>query len=130
MKKLAGEKTIAAFLSFVLLGVAGFGGVALAQEKADKEICSKPYIKLIKPKLAAAGQQITIRGHRFGEQAEGGEVTFSPGLGGNIISWTNSRISVEVPAGAQTGDVMVTNKCGQSDSSMIKIETKTNGEKK
>jgi hypothetical protein len=130
VKEITGKITIGTALALMLLFTLGFSGIALSQEQADKEVCPTPYIKLIKPKLARAGQQITIRGHRFGEQAQVGEVTFSPGIGGTIISWTNSRITVEVPAEAQTGDVVVTNKCGQSDKSMLKIEAETGAEKK
>lgn len=130
MKEITGKRTIAAVLPLTLLFAVGLCGAALAQENPDKEVCPKPYIKLIKPKLATSGQQITIRGHRFGEKEQAGEVIFSPGIGGNIISWTNSRIAVEVPAGAQTGDVVVTNKCGQSDKSILKIEAETGAEKK
>ena len=123
MKEITGKRTIAAVLPLTLLFAVGLCGAALAQENTDKEVCPKPYIKLIKPKLATAGQQITIRGHRFGEKEQAGEVIFSPGISGNIISWTNSRLTVEVPAGAQTGDVVVNNRCASSNGEIIKIET-------
>ena len=130
VKKNKGNMAVAATLSLMLLIAVGFCGVALAQEKTDKEVCPKPYIKLIKPNLARAGQQVIIRGHRFGDKEKAGEVVFSPGIGGNVIAWTNSRITVEVPAGAKTGPVVVQTKCAESNSEILKIESETSGEKK
>ena len=122
MKKNEGNISVAAILSLMLFFTVGFCDIALAQEKADKEVCPKPYIKLIKPNLARAGQQVIIRGHRFGDQEKAGEVIFSPGIGGNVIAWTNSRITVEVPAGAKTGPVVVQTTCAESNSEILKIE--------
>ena len=130
MKKNKGTISVAAILSLMLFFTVGFCDVALAQEKTDKEVCPKPYIKLIKPNLARAGQQVIIRGHRFGDQEKAGEVIFSPGIGGNIISWTNSRITVEVPAGAKTGAVVVQTKCAESNAEILKIEAEAVGEKR
>ena len=130
MKKNKGNISVAAVLSLMLMVTVGFGGMALAQEKTEMEVCPKPYIKLIKPNLARAGQQIIIRGHRFGDKEKAGEVIFSPGIGGNIISWANSRITVEVPAGAKTGAIVVQTKCAESNAEILKIESETGGEKK
>ena len=84
-----------------------------AQEKEDDATCLTPYIKIIKPKLAQPGQVIIIRGHRFGPEDKTGDVIFPPGLPGRIIYWRNNRISVEVPPGAQTGEVVVNRVCNQ-----------------
>jgi hypothetical protein len=130
VKEITGRKTATIVLSLMLLFTIGFGGIALAQEKTDKEVCPKPYIKLIKPNLARAGQQVIIRGHRFGDKEKAGEVIFSPDISGNVISWTNSRITVEVPAGAKTGPVVVQTKCAESNSEILKIEAETVGTKK
>ena len=130
MKKNEGNISVAAILSLMLFFTVGFCDVALAQEKADKEVCPKPYIKLIKPKLAGEGQQITIRGRRFGDAEGSGEVVFSPGISGKVIAWTNSRITVEVPAGAKTGAVVVQTKCAESNAEILKIEAEAVGEKR
>ncbi len=130
MKEIAGKRTGAIVLSLSLLFAIGFAGMALAQEKTEKEVCPKPYIKLIKPNLARSGQQVIIRGHRFGDKERAGEVIFSPDISGNVISWTNSRITVEVPAGAKTGPVVVQTTCAESNSEILKIEVETGGEKK
>ncbi len=130
MKEIAGKRTGAIVLSLMLLCAIGLCGIALAQEKTDKEACPKPYIKLIKPNLVKIGEQVIIRGHRFGEKDKAGEVIFSPDISGNVISWTNSRITVEVPAGAKTGPVVVQTTCAESNSEILKIEAETGGEKK
>ena len=130
MKEIAEKRTSAIILSLMLLFTIGLCGIALAQEKTEKEVCPKPYIKLIKPNLARAGQQVIIRGHRFGDKEKAGEVIFSPDISGNVIAWTNSRITVEVPAGAKTGPVVVKTTCAESNSETLKIETETGGEKK
>lgn len=98
-----------------------FMSSSLAQEKTEPSPCPKPYIKLIKPKLAKAGQQVTIRGRRFGSEEEGCGVLFQPGLNGKIISWRNNRIEVGVPAGVQTGKVIVKTKCSESNGVFFKV---------
>jgi hypothetical protein len=98
----------------------------VGQEKEDDSPCPKPYIKLIKPKLAQPGQEIIIRGHRFGEDAESGDVIFPPGLSAaRIIYWRNNRIRVEVPPGAQTGEVVVKTTCATSRGEFLKVRNET-----
>jgi hypothetical protein len=50
---------------------------------------------------------------------------FPPGLPGRIIYWRNNRISVEVPPGAQTGEVVVKTACAASSSDFLKIGSDT-----
>ncbi len=97
-----------------------FINLSLAQDKPESSPCPKPYIKLIKPNLAKAGQQIIIRGRRFGPEEKKGEVIFPSGLNGKIISWRNSRITVEVPSGAKTGKVVVKT-CATSNGEYFKV---------
>lgn len=98
----------------------------VGQEKEDDSPCPTPYIKIIKPKLAQPGQEIIIRGHRFGEDEESGDVMFPPGLSAaRIIYWRNNRIRVEVPPGAQTGEVVVKTKCATSNGEFLKVGNET-----
>lgn len=99
--------------------------LSLAQDKPETAPCPTPYIKIIKPKLAQPGQEIIIRGRRFGKDEESGDVIFPPGLSGRIIYWRNNRISVEVPPGAQTGEVVVKTKCAASNGEFLKVEHET-----
>ena len=102
----------------------------VAQEKEDDSPCPTPYIKMIKPKLAQQGQEIIIRGRRFGHEDKQGDVIFPPGLPGRIIFWRNNRIKVEVPWGAETGQVIVKTDCATSNSDFLKIEETTEASKK
>jgi len=98
----------------------------LCQEQQDDSPCPTPYIKIIKPKLAQPGQEIIIRGRRFGKDEESGDVIFTPGLpAARIIYWRNNRIRVEVPPGAQTGEVVVKTKCATSNTDFLKIRNET-----
>jgi len=99
---------------------------ARAQDTSNPDPCPKPYIKLIKPKLAQPGQEIIIRGRRFGHDAESGDVMFPPGLSAaRIIYWRNNRIRVEVPPGAETGEIVVKTKCATSRGSFLKVKNET-----
>jgi hypothetical protein len=98
-----------------------FCGVASAQEKSDTTPCPKPYIKLIKPGLAKAGQQVIVRGRRFGKERKSGVVVFPPGINGKIILWANNRITAEVPSGAKSGKVIVKTGCATSNGDFLKV---------
>ena len=110
----------------VLLTSLCYNDHVVGQEKEDDSPCPTPYIKIIKPKLAQPGQAIIIRGRRFGEDEESGDVIFPPGLpAARIIYWRNNRISVEVPPGAQTGEVVVKTKCATSNTEFLKVSNET-----
>lgn len=103
---------------FLLLFLWLFCLPALAQEERDEnppEPCPKPYVKTISPLAAKPLTEVKIRGSRLGD--EPGAVTFTPDVGGKIISWSNKRIFVEVPEEAQTGPVAVTSSCGSVSNS-------------
>lgn len=76
----------------------------------EKEPCPKPYIKAIFPRAAKPGDQVKIRGRRFG--TEPGEVIFSPEVNAEIVKWTSHKIWVIVPASATSGPVVVSVVCG------------------
>ena len=122
MQKITGLKKVG-----ILIGVLGFlvnlnfFNLAVAQEESEPTPCPKPHIKLIKPNLAKAGKQVIIRGHRFGPAEKKGEVIFPPDVSAKIISWRNSRITVEVPSGAKTGKVVVRTKCAESNGEFYKV---------
>jgi hypothetical protein len=76
----------------------------------QKEPCRTPYISTIVPNAGEPGDQVRIRGRRFGLEA--GTVTFSPGVKAEIVAWKNSRIWVIVPESAESGPVTVSVPCG------------------
>ena len=122
MQKITGLKRAGTFIGvLVFLVNFNFFNLTVAQEKSEPTPCPKPYIKLIKPGLAKAGQQVIIRGRRFGPEEKKGEVIFPPGVSAKIISWRNSRITVEVPSGTKTGKVVVKNQCAESNGEFYKI---------
>ena len=99
-----------------------FTNPVVAQEKEADSPCPTPYIKIIKPKLAQHGQEIIIRGRRFGPEDKPGDVIFPPGLSGRIIYWRNNRIRVEVPPGAESGQIVVKTDCATSNGDFVRIE--------
>ncbi len=122
MQKMMRSKRVGVITGLLAFWVSLFFiGLSLAQDKPEATPCPKPYIKLIKPKLAKVGQQVTIRGRRFGNEEQGCEVIFQPGLNAKIISWRNSRIEVVVPSGVKTGKVVVKTKCSESTGEFFKV---------
>lgn len=79
-----------------------------AEEK--QQPCLDPKINTIVPNAARPGDEIRIRGVRF--RNEPGEVTFSPGVTGDITRWRNKKIYVIVPESATSGPVTVSIPCG------------------
>lgn len=101
-----------AFLSVSLVGI------ATAQEEIGP--CSKPYIKTIFLKAGKPGDEVKIRGRRFG--TEEGKVFFSPKVNAQVVRWSNSQLWVVVPQTATTGPVTVSKPCGTvSNGSYFKV---------
>jgi hypothetical protein len=127
MQKMMSSKKVSVITGLLALWVSLFLiDLSLAQDKPETSACPKPYIKLIKPKLAQPGQEIIIRGRRFGEDEASGDVIFPPGLSAaRIIYWRNNRIKVVVPPGAQTGEMVVKTKCATSNGGFLKVGNET-----
>jgi IPT/TIG domain len=63
----------------------------------------------IVPLHGAIGTQVTLNGKGFGPRSDSSIVKFGDTqvTAADIVSWTDSKIEVKVPAGAKTGDVVV-----------------------
>src|SRR5208283_918276 len=66
-----------------------------------------PVISGINPSSAAVGASVVISGSNFGASQQGSTVTFN-GTAATATSWSATSITVTVPSGATTGNVVVT----------------------
>jgi hypothetical protein len=67
-----------------------------------------PHIKNISPNNGSVGAVVTINGTNFGDPQGNSTVTFNNQVLASPTSWSDSKILVSVPAGATTGNVVVT----------------------
>src|SRR5439155_3618810 len=74
-----------------------------------------PTITSVSPYSAIAGTSVTINGNNFGTTQGSSTVTFN-GVAGTPAAWTVSSISVPVPSGAKSGNIVVTVPSGGSAS--------------
>jgi RHS repeat-associated protein len=74
---------------------------------------SVPSISSLSPNSGPVGAEIAITGTNFGEDQSTGTVTFNGTLA-TPTSWSPTSIIVSVPAGASTGNVVVTTNSGSS----------------
>jgi hypothetical protein len=89
--------------------------------QGQEQPCLDPKINGIVPDAASPGEQIRIRGVRF--RNEPGEVTFSPGVAGEIVRWRNKVIHVIVPESAESGPVTVSVVCGSvSNETLFRVK--------
>ena len=65
-------------------------------------------LKSLDPDNGPVGTPVKIKGKNLGDSQGDSTVTFNGTAVTNYISWSNKRIDVAVPAGATTGDVVVT----------------------
>ena len=69
-----------------------------------------PYLASVSPSRVKPGDRLTLTGANFKSSRGSGYVLFTPNVrptSGDYVSWSDSRIVVKVPAGAQSGDVKV-----------------------
>lgn len=62
----------------------------------------------------AVGDTVTVTGSGFEDSQGSGSVTIN-GVEATIVSWSDTEIVINVPEGATTGDVVVTNDPGNID---------------
>ena len=69
-----------------------------------------PYLGSVSPSRVKPGDRLTLTGANFRSSRGSGYVLFTPNVrptSGDYVFWSDSRIVVKVPAGAQSGDVKV-----------------------
>ncbi len=79
----------------------------VASAGAPFTVLLTPSISSLFPASAAVGAPVTITGTNFGAAQGASTVTFN-GVAGSPSNWSATSITVSVPAGATTGNVVVT----------------------
>lgn len=73
-----------------------------------------PYLSSASPVAGGSGVPVTLTGTGFGATQGTSTVTFN-GLAATVSSWSNTSIAATVPAGATSGNVVVTTPGGSSN---------------
>ena len=87
---------------------------------------TSPYLTRISPAQIKTGDRLTLTGGNFGTTRGTGYVSFASNVrpsAADYVSWSNSRIVVEVPDGAQSGNVRIATSNGTSGTKRLKIES-------
>jgi RHS repeat-associated protein len=79
----------------------------LAANTQTFTVSSNAFISYLSTNSAPVDEEVTITGVNFGTSQGSSTVTFN-GVSATPIEWTNTAISTTVPAGATTGNVVVT----------------------
>ena len=77
---------------------------------AVRVVITSPYLASVSPSTVRPGERLTLTGSNFRSSRGSGYVLFAPNVrpaASDYVSWSDSRIVVRVPAGAQSGDVKV-----------------------
>ncbi len=86
---------------------------------------TSPYLTRISPTQAKTGDRLTLTGGNFGTTRGTGYISFASNVrpsAAEYVSWSNSRIVVEVPDEAQSGNVRITTSNGASGTKRLEIE--------
>jgi YD repeat-containing protein len=86
--------------------VTAAGGVA--SNGVNFTVTLAPSISSLTPNTGAVGASVVLAGSNFGPAQGNGKVTFSSNKTATITSWSATSITATVPAGAVTGNVVVT----------------------
>jgi hypothetical protein len=84
------------------------GTPATAQQTFTLTVLAPPSITSLSLASGPVGTPITITGTNFGTTQGSSTVTFNGTSAGTATSWSSTSITVPVPAGATTGNVVVT----------------------
>ena len=91
------------------------------------EITSRPYLSSVSPTRVKPGDRLTLTGSNFGRTRGSSYVLFTPNVwptaSSDYVTWSDTRIVVKVPAGAQSGDVKVVVGSQSSGTKHIVIES-------
>ena len=86
---------------------------------------TSPYLSRVSPTRVEPGDRLTLTGANFRSIRGTGFVLFTPNvrpLSGDYVTWSDSRIVVEVPSRAESGNVKVVTLYGSSGNRRIEVE--------
>ena len=85
---------------------------------------TSPYLSRVYPTRVKPGDRLTLTGGKFRSTRGTGYVLFSPNVrpaSGDYVTWSDTRIVVEVPSRAESGNVKVATVFGSSGSRRIEV---------
>lgn len=85
----------------------GFRGWLIDDVGVYEQVGAAPRISAVSPNAGVAGAQVTITGAGFGASQGTSTVTFN-GVAAAATSWSDTSLTVTVPAGASSGPLVVT----------------------
>jgi len=91
----------------VLTGPLNIITAAKNEAASSENLVILPQITKVSPASGSTGKKVTISGSGFGVNP--GIVTFFNSIQANVLSWKDTKITVEVPSGATAGRIRVTN---------------------
>src|SRR5271170_2172250 len=94
-------------LSLASLIFAGCAGIVAPATDKPGEGTSTPGITSLNPTSGVVGASVTIMGANFGATQGTSTVKFN-GTAATVTNWSATSITTSVPAGATTGNVVVT----------------------
>ena len=86
---------------------------------------ASPYLSRVFPTRVEPGDRLTLTGANFRSTRGAGYVLFSPNVrptSGDYITWSDSRIVLEIPSRAESGNVKVVTVYGSSGNRRIEVE--------
>src|SRR6266403_4878819 len=106
---ISGTPTVVGTFTNIIVDVQDSQGTpATAQQTFTLTVLAPPSITLLSPASGPVGTPITITGTNFGTTQGSSTVTFNGISAGTATNWSSTSITVPVPAGATTGNVVVT----------------------
>jgi hypothetical protein len=106
---ISGTPTAVGTITNIIVDVHDSQGVpATAQQTFNLTVLAPPSITLLSPASGPVGTPIAITGTNFGTTQGSSTVTFNGVSAGTATNWSSTSITVPVPAGATTGNVVVT----------------------
>jgi hypothetical protein len=106
---ISGTPTVVGTFTNIIVDVHDSQGTpATAQQTFTLTVLAPPSITLLSPASGPVGTPITITGTNFGTTQGSSTVTFNGVSAGTATNWSSTSITVPVPAGATTGNVVVT----------------------
>lgn len=86
-----------------------------------------PLIDQLSPPATSVGKTMTVNGTGFGATQGSSRVSFTGANAATVVSWSDSKIQLQIPSGIITGDVVVETPGGKSNGYQFVVVSPNSG---